>query len=189
MFRQKKVPRSGYWTPRHDLTQNLIDALRIENGSALPGEVPSVSASASEYIESGNRYQGVDPELAVALYRKALALDASNTTARQSLANNLLNLDRPKEVVDVLNNPKDSRDHLLLALAYWKLKKMNVRSELKAGLKLALKDPQYYERAATLFEDLGDYDGAATTRQKTDDWRQETVDPDQRGPSARSCPL
>lgn len=145
-------------------TQNLIDALRIENGSALPGEVPSVSASASEYIESGNRYQGVDPELAVALYRKALALDASNTTARQSLANNLLNLDRPKEVVDVLNNPKDSRDHLLLALAYWKLKE-NERTvaELKAGLKLAPKDPQYYERAATLFEDLGDYDGAATT--------------------------
>lgn len=143
-------------------TQSLVDALRIETGPELPGEALSGSASADEYITSAKTYEQTDPELAVALYRKALALDGTNRSARQSLAANLLDMDRPKEALGVLKEPQDSLDHMLLALAYWKLKdNENTTIELMAGLETKPSYPLFYEKSATILEDLGRYDSGA----------------------------
>jgi len=161
-------------------TEELIDALRIENSSPLSRDATSSSRlTAGEYVEAANRYQRIDPELALALYRKALTLDASDRTARQSLASSLLTLDRPKEVLDLLKNPADSRDRLLRAIAYRGLKD-NKRTveELNAGMIPPPDDTQYYAQAATIFEDLGDYEAAAaaleTGRRTTNDTKLES---------------
>jgi len=143
-------------------TQSLIDTLRIETGSELPGKSLSGSASADEYIASAKTYEETDPELAVALYRKALTLDATNRTARQNLAADLVDLNRPKEALSVLKEPQDSLDHMLLALAYWKLKdNENTTTQLMAALETKPSNPLFYEKAATILEDLGRYDSGA----------------------------
>ena len=157
------------------LTQNLIDALRIEARLAAAGETLSGSASDDEYVASAKNYEEIDPELAVALYRKALALNNSNKIARAGLASNLIVLDRPKEVLAILSIPQQPFDRLLRGIAYWRLKdNEHAREELRAALDLVPSSPLYYELAAKIFEDMEDYklaikaleDGARATGDK-----------------------
>ena len=56
------------------LNQRIVDALHIESSSIGKTSNLSKEASVQQYVQAGVQYRQTDPELAAALYRKALSL-------------------------------------------------------------------------------------------------------------------
>jgi tetratricopeptide (TPR) repeat protein len=144
------------------LNQKIVDALHIESSSTGKKTGLSDAASVKDYIQAGDKYRQTDPELAAALYRKALSVDAANKDAVNRLAQSLLDANRPQDVVDLIREPTDISQYYLLASAYLKLgDNAKVLDELNRGLRLGSTDRDSYQKASSILEQIGEYKAAA----------------------------
>ena len=159
---EKPGSRSDILETQAEVNQQIVDALHLESHSLGQKTGSSASLSPREYVRAADKYQQADPELAAALYRKALSVDPSNQEALNRLAQSLLDSGRPKEVVDLIPAPTNASQFALLAAAYLKLNNSKKAiAELQAGLRLGSSDPKFYLQAATILEQTGDYAAAA----------------------------
>jgi tetratricopeptide (TPR) repeat protein len=159
---EEKGPGSEVLDMQDRINQKIIDTLHIESSSVSQKTGLSSQMSAKEYMQAADKYWQVDPELASALYRKVLSSDPSNKEAMNRLAQSLLDSDRPKDAVDLIRRPENASQFALLASAYLKLGETRIAiNQLNEGLRLGTGDPKFYEQAASILEQTGDYEAAA----------------------------
>jgi tetratricopeptide (TPR) repeat protein len=158
----EKGPQSEILVTQSQVNQKIVDALHIQSVSGGQKTGVSGSLSADQYLQTAAKYEQVDPDLAAALYRKALSVDATNKEAMNKLAQTMLDSGRPDDVIDLIRKPTDASQFVLLATAYLKLRNTaKALGELDEGMQLHPTDPKFYEQAASIIEQTGDYEAAA----------------------------
>jgi tetratricopeptide (TPR) repeat protein len=155
-------PKSDVLETQARVNQQIVDALHLESHSVGQKAGSTAPLSPSEYMQAADKYRQVDPDLAAALYRKVLLADPSNEEALSRLAQSLLDSGRPQDVIDLISKPTKAFEFALLASAYLKLNNPKKAIALmNEGLQLHGSDPKFYEQAASILEQTGDYAAAA----------------------------
>ena len=113
-----------------------------------------------------------DPEEAVTLSRKAVAIDSSQPGYHLRLAESLMTCARPTEAIEVLQNalevfPNSSQGHLQLGQAYLELKEYEkAKQRFAAAIDLGPALPESYFGLATVCARLGQRNEAKEHREK-----------------------
>lgn len=87
------------------LAGRITDALKATNVLSPATTDASKQPSANDYVDTAESYEKKDPDLSIALYRRALELDSSNTRARLSLAYTYITKGQADNALDLLQGP------------------------------------------------------------------------------------
>ena len=84
----------------------VVDALKVNVALAPAQGASAVQPSSDDYYKSAQTYEKTDPDLAIALYRRAIVRDSSNTDAKLALASTYTNKNKTDEALKILNAPE-----------------------------------------------------------------------------------
>jgi len=129
----KTVPESGserdVLAGQLRVARQIVEELRTRTALlSSTGGLGADEPDASSYLSAAQEYQKTDPDLAIPLYRHALALDPYNLSAKLSLAQALLERERAADVLKILKGPDIDRSmmgQLLLSVAHAFLSQKN----------------------------------------------------------------
>lgn len=147
------------------LAANIIDAMKVNVALAPTLSGSSAQPSSDDFFKTAQTYEKTDPDLSIALYKRAILRDPSNTQAKLFLAHMYVNRNQTEESLRILDAPEFAATayaHYLRSVAYTHTENEQAAFQaIDRAVELAPKQPICYSWRGYLFDRRKDYAMAA----------------------------